>query len=336
MIKSQMLMQQLFGSRSVIGVHEAVSQPVVSIIIPTFNCLVFLPTAIKSIQAQQTTALEILILDDGSTDETWYYLQLAAECDERIKPIKHKGKGVAKARNHGITVAKGNYIAFLDADDYWFARKLSTQLTFHQENPNVTLSFTNYLMYSDREPDLGDCFGFWPGFTRMLLREPKIEGYRLLKDNAAGTIYAENVIGTSSVMLNRTALGDDLFFDEKLQSAEDWDYWIKASLRGPIGFTTYVDMAYLMRAGSETSQVHLRLKFMRTIMWRYIKPVLRGKPTAMFTSLSRLFTGYGEYHRAAGSTFKSCLYHSMAFTLSPSMRSFKAMLADIKALVWRW
>jgi glycosyltransferase involved in cell wall biosynthesis len=333
-VKAQILMQQLCGRRAMLETHKAVDKPLVSVIIPTYNCLAFLPLAIKSVQKQQISDLEIIVLDDGSTDLTWYYLQLAAQCEQRIRPVKLDGVGVARARNHGIEIARGQYIAFLDADDYWFARKLATQLAFHQSQPKSTLSFCNYMHFKNEHENLGDCFGYWPGFARILDKQSQTDGYRLLQANGTGTIYAENIIGTSCVMINRQAMGSDLYFDENLSSAEDWDFWIKASLRGPIGFTTSIDMAYLMRPGSETSQQQLRLQSMYTIMKRHFKPVLLSSPGALFTSFSRLLTGYAEHHREQKYQLKACGFHVVAFIFYPSRRSLVAMLADIKSLLW--
>jgi glycosyltransferase involved in cell wall biosynthesis len=330
MTAAQMSLQQAFGATNVIENHPVVDNPQVSVIIPSFNCLIYLPKAIKSVQEQQVSDLEILIIDDGSSDDTWQYLKLAKHCDGRIKPIKLAGVGVARARNQGLKLAQGQYIAFLDADDYWLAGKLSRQLDFHDQQPQATLSFCNYRHVKENNADAGDCFSYWPSFAKRL---GKYQGdvYQLLNKQGIGTIFAENVIGTSGVMLNRKALGRDVYFDETLLSAEDWDFWLRAALRGPIGFTTSIDMAYFMRPGSETSRVKLRLKYMQVIMWRYVKPVLQRSPAALLQSVSRLLVGYAEYYRCdRNHPLKPCVCHFLAFLLSPSRRLFKAMLADLR------
>ncbi|NQZ10297.1 MAG: glycosyltransferase family 2 protein [Algicola sp.] len=339
MNEQQTLMSNQFGSDSVIDTHPVADNPMVSIIIPTYNCLEFLPTALKSIQRQQITELEILVIDDGSTDETWQYLALASSCDQRIRPLRLAGVGVAKARNQGLRMAKSPYIALLDADDYWFEGKLGKQLAFHYKQPTATLSFCNYLFFNQNDDDLGDCFSYWPRFTNMVDRlcSPDNTDYVLMNSQGAGTIFAENMVGTSGVMFNPQALGQKLFFDETLKSAEDWDFWLKAALIGPIGFTASVDMAYLMRPGSESSRVHQRLQYMQVIMMRYYKAVMRRSPMAIPFSVSRLLTGYAEYYRAQRQQdwylwFHPVFCHSVAFVLSPSRRLFKALLADVKNL----
>jgi glycosyltransferase involved in cell wall biosynthesis len=338
---AQSQMAQQFGIDSIIWNHEVVDNPVISIIIPTHQCLAYLPDAIKSIQKQQMHELEIIVLDDNSSDDTWQYLALAKQCDQRIKPIKLSGVGVAKARNIGIDQAKGQYLAFLDADDYWLTGKLKRQLAFHQEHPEATLSFTNYRHINEENVDLGDCFAYWPRFSRLMRQNQ--QNFRMLSRGGLGSIFAENVIGTSTVMMNLQAFTETPYFDETLESAEDWDLWLKAAIQGPICCTDSIDMVYLMRAGSESSKGLLRLVNMQIIMQRHFKKVLKSDPTAVMRSISRLMIGYAELHRTYHHNnsafsrllkpFKPCFYHFLAFLLSPSKRVFIAMLADIKHIL---
>lgn len=335
-------LQQLqlhFGSGSTIGSHHAVASPLVSVIIPTYNCLPYLPKAIRSVQQQTVESLEIIVLDDGSSDETWYYLRLASKCDRRIRPVRLKNGGVANARNHGLELAKGQYVAFLDADDYWYEHKLGSQLAFHQNHPMAVMSFCNYLHITPQNEDLGDCFGYYPGFARLLSNDitqyDSTSGYRLLPRHGLAVLYGENVVGTSSVMINRQAIGEPVWFDQTLKSAEDWDYWLNLAKRGAVGFTTRVDMAYLMRPGSETSKVGLRLQYMGEIIRRYLPDVLRTKPSAVMVSISQLLIGYAEYYRKDKRGLRAFACHFGALVLRPSRRLLRSFLADCKNLVWR-
>lgn len=343
MMEQQKAIKNRFGERYVINHYDEVTEPVVSIIIPTKDCLDFLPKAIQSIQRQSVDDVEIIIIDDGSTDDSWEYLMLAASCDKRIRAFKVINGGVAKARNYGIDKAKGQYIAFLDADDYWLAGKLNKQLAFHEAHPAVTLSFCNYVHFNDENPSIADCFDYWPLFNKYI-NQSKQEGYQVIDKQGAAMIYAENVIGTSGVLVNKAAISVALKFDENLTSAEDWDLWLKIALCGPIGFTTSVDFAYLMRANSESSNIKLRLLQVQKIMHRYAKQIFNVKPRALIQCTARLFIGYAEYHRNTSfsqqkSTLKftnvllSCGCHSIAFVLSPSIRVLKAALSDVKNLI---
>ncbi|MCP5079846.1 MAG: glycosyltransferase family 2 protein, partial [Psychromonas sp.] len=238
---------------------------------------------------------------------------------------------------------KGQYIAFLDADDYWLDGKLNKQLVFHKEHPEVTLSFCNYVHFNDENESIADCFDYWPLFNKYIQHSKQV-GYQVIEKQGAAIIYAENVIGTSGVLVNKEAISILLKFDENLTSAEDWDLWLKIALCGPIGFTNSVDFAYLMRANSESSNIKLRLLQIQKIMQRYAKDIFSVKPLALIQCTSRLFIGYAEYHRNTSftqqrSTHKfnnvllSCCCHSIAFLLSPSIRVLKAVLSDVKNLI---
>ncbi|MFA0521746.1 glycosyltransferase family 2 protein, partial [Vibrio sp. 10N.222.55.E8] len=106
----------------------------VSVIIPTYNCLDYLPKAIGSVIKQTHQDIEIIIIDDNSNDGTSTYL--ASIDDERIIKLSTLGVGAPQARNLGIEKASGEYIAFLDADDFWYPDKIERQLEFHQRYPD--------------------------------------------------------------------------------------------------------------------------------------------------------------------------------------------------------
>ena len=121
------------------------SQPLVSIITPTYNCEAFILRTIQSVLAQSFQDWEMLITDDGSTDNTVAVIQAQAAKDSRIKYfVLEKNSGPGVARNHSIEHASGRYIAFLDGDDMWAPDKLEKQVAFMQKK-DCAMSFTSYL-----------------------------------------------------------------------------------------------------------------------------------------------------------------------------------------------
>lgn len=110
------------------------NQPQVSVIIPSYNCERYLAEAIDSVLAQTYQNLEIIVVDDGSTDDTAKLLQ---GYGKRIRAIHQQNQGVALARNHGIQQAQGEWIAFLDADDVFLPHKLAAQITLAAEYPEL-------------------------------------------------------------------------------------------------------------------------------------------------------------------------------------------------------
>lgn len=184
--------------------------PTVSVIIPTYNRACFLRSAIASVINQTFQDFEIIIVDDGSKDNTQSLVQELE--DERIRYVRHEtNRGEAKARNTGVLNSSGEYIAFLDDDDEWFPDKLQRQLNLLQSaDSSVGGVYTGYVAIDAVE-----------GRT---LREcaPEKRG-NIYKDLAAG-----NVIGGPSTVLLRMECFKKLgLFDETIPWGLDYDMWIR-------------------------------------------------------------------------------------------------------------
>ena len=132
--------------------NDSPSHPSVSVVIPTYNRARYVKKAIESVLAQTFTDYEIIVIDDGSTDNTKDLLQ---PFFSKIIYIFQENKGVSAARNVGIIAAKGEWIAFLDSDDEWDRRKLKKQLKFNLEN-KLDVSFTNFVFNRGEENILND------------------------------------------------------------------------------------------------------------------------------------------------------------------------------------
>ena len=115
--------------------------PTVSIIMPAYNAASFIDQTIESVLQQTFIDFELLIVDDGSTDRTLAIANEYAQSDHRIQVLSQPNQGVSATRNHGVQLAKGNLIAFLDADDLWFSDKLAAHIKHFETNPNLAVSF---------------------------------------------------------------------------------------------------------------------------------------------------------------------------------------------------
>ncbi|MEH6450597.1 MAG: glycosyltransferase family 2 protein [Oleispira sp.] len=298
--------------------------PLVSVIIPTYNCFKYLPKAISSIFEQNIHNIEIIIIDDGSTDETWDWLCKESAKHPQIKPYQTRSIGPSAARNYALNVATGEYTAFLDADDYWLPGKLQAQIDFHKSHPDIVLSFTNYLHVDLKHNDLGDCFGFWPSFSKIHTQSTH---YEILK-NPTAIIYSENVIGTSCVMVSTRTIQDCGKFDVTLLSAEDWDMWLRLSQLGQVGFTNDIGMIYLMRPDSESRNYYLRIQYMKKILDKYRGDISIYNVRHILSAYGRLACAYAEYYLHEEKPIKALLPHILATILTPSTRMFKATLAN--------
>jgi glycosyltransferase involved in cell wall biosynthesis len=176
--------------------------PFISVIIPVYNGKKFLPEAVKSVLKQNYEPLEIIIVDDGSTDGT---SELQNSLGEQVHFIFQNNKGPAAARNTGIKAAKGEFLAFLDSDDLWPSDKLKLQ--------------TNYLL---NDPDIQVVLGQ----TKRFDSEHKYEKDFAGKQNPVISVQ----IG--SALFRRTAFEKVGDLDEGLQYSEDHDWFLRAREKG--------------------------------------------------------------------------------------------------------
>lgn len=188
-----------------------VSNPTVSVIIPTFNRANLLMLAIQSVLDQTFSDFELIVVDDASTDNTQQ--KVMSINDPRIQYILHQqNSGECGTRNTGLTAAKGQFIAFLDSDDEWLPNKLEKQLALFQTLPaDVGVVYSWLKVINDQ------------GHV-IHMREPDIRG-----DVNDYLIY-KNLIGTpSTVMIRKESIQPNLTFDTNLRCCGDWDMWLQIS-----------------------------------------------------------------------------------------------------------
>lgn len=303
--------------------------PDVSVIIPAKNAAIDLPDALKSALSQNVEAIEIIVADDGSTDESEVVLAAAIRKDPRILHLQTGGVGPAAARNLAMERARAPLIAFLDADDRWRPGKLKPQLAFHAAAPEATLSFTDYRHLGPSGQDLGTCYAYWPRWRDL----PSTgRGFAPL-DSAAALITAENAVGTATVVARRDALLTGGGFDPDLRSASDWEMWIRLALAGPVGYSTAIAMDYRMIPGSVTSNRALRIACMERILERHGDAVRRHHgESPLRAARARLAVARAEMARGDGNRLQALKHHAAAFIADPNRRILRATAADLKSL----
>ncbi len=182
----------------------------VSVVIPSYNAMKYLPETVESVLQQTFADFELLIIDDGSSDKTVDWVSQLD--DSRIRLISQPNQGAASARNTGIKYSKGKYIAFLDADDLWRTTKLEKQVRYLEDNPAVGLVHT------------------WTAF----IQSDGIPTGRLMTTHGKGNVWEQMVVYNlvrcgSTAMVRRCCFEDVGYFDQTLKYAEDWDMWIRIS-----------------------------------------------------------------------------------------------------------
>ena len=200
-------------------------EEMVSVIVPTYNREKYIERAVQSILRQTYDRYEIIIVDDGSTDNTWEIIQKLEEIDRRIRYIKlEKNQGPAHARNIGLQEAKYEYIAFLDSDDEWLPNKLELQMgKMRESSEDTALIFCR--MSGIRRGGNG----------RYVCPDRSIEK-EILEGEIFSRLLRANVIGTPSVLVRKKCLEQVGGFKESLTCLEDWEWVLRIAKNWMIGF----------------------------------------------------------------------------------------------------
>ena len=241
-----------------------------SVIIPARNVAPYIEAALRSVALQNRDDIEVIVVDDGSTDETLAIISRLMPEMAYVRVVKGEGLGPGEARNLGISEACGDLIAFLDADDLWWAGKLDAQIMLHVSCPDVVLSATNFRYVSEAGEDLGDCFTYHEKVVARLFRQGGVKaGFQQVQSPLVPLLKC-NIIGTSTVMVRKSALQNAKGFANCLSSSEEWELWLRLADYGPFAFRTDVAADYLMRQGSETARKRDRLNANREILSTYL------------------------------------------------------------------
>lgn len=211
--------------------NPRVDPPSVSVIIPTYNRAWCLREAVDSVLAQEFQDFEVIVVDDGSGDET---PSLLREYGDAIRVLRQPNRGVSAARNAGILAARGELIAFLDSDDIWLKGKLASQVEFFSRHPGALICQTEE---------------FWVKDGRRV--NP---GKRHRKQ--AGMIFESSLqlclVSPSAVMLRRSLLDRVGMFDERLPACEDYDLWLRVSCRFPVEL---IETPLIVKRGGHADQL---------------------------------------------------------------------------------
>jgi glycosyltransferase involved in cell wall biosynthesis len=210
-------------------------QPLVSVIIPVYNCQAYVAQAVRSALEQDYPNKEVIVVNDGSTDGT---LAVLREFGNAIRVVDQPNGGPPRARNAGLQAARGDYIAFLDADDVWIQGKLSAQVAHMQAHPQVG---TNYTQWHVWRPEANGVF-IPPAFASIPLRDVPIDTKR------SGWRYGRLLFGsemlTTTVMVRRSVVDQVGEFDLDLFNGDDYDYWIRLSRTAEIACLDAVGALY--------------------------------------------------------------------------------------------
>ena len=212
--------------------------PLVSVVIPAYNTARYLPATIRSVLGQSYRSLEVVLVDDGSTDDTPEAVSVF-ESDSRFRYCCQPNGGAARARNRGVTESRGEFVAFLDADDLWLPQKLERQMPLFAD-PTVSI------VYSDRS-DIDE--------NDRPLTCARLVHYR--GSGLAGQLLVQNFVPMSSAVIRRHVFEEVGEFDPTLPRSEDLDFWLRVALY--FGFD-YVDEPLVLHRRWPMQLTHDRLR----------------------------------------------------------------------------
>ena len=213
-------------ARSDVSVMNTTEDPLVSVIIPAFNVEKFIAEAIDSVLSQDYPAIEIIVVDDGSTDFT---RRIVESYGEKVCFLAQPNQGAAAARNRGIGVAKGFYVAFLDGDDVWARGKLKTQVRALQ-NSGYKMAHSGFSVWSPNSD------GRYPPAAAQIAKAEEARSPDLMAKSGwlYGELLLDCLVWTSTVVVEAEELRQAGLFDVTLRKGQDYDLWLRLSRRIPV------------------------------------------------------------------------------------------------------
>ena len=206
-------------------------KPALTIIIPTFNRADFLKEAIQSVLSQTFTDFELMVVDDGSTDHTGAVMRQFPEIRYVACPLN---RGVSQARNLGISLARGRYICFLDSDDLWVENKLEVQIRWMEAQADCRVCYTDEI------------------WIRKGVRVNPMNKHRKHSGDIFPHSLALCIVSPSSVLMRSTLFDEVGVFDEDLPVCEDYDLWLRISLKYPVH---YIEEKLILKRGGHEDQL---------------------------------------------------------------------------------
>lgn len=215
------------------------SQSKVSVLIPSYNYARFLPQTIRSVQAQTMADFELLIVDDGSSDDSWNVIQAFAAEDDRIRAWRQPNAGLIATLNTLLARANNDYVAQIDADDLWLPTRLEMGMQDMTDDPHLSASFCGYTVIDGDGQFLSQSYHRHLGDCR---------GRRLIEH-----LVVRNCVCACTAFMRRKALIEAGGFARTFTLVHDWDRWLRLSLWGPLKLRAELGAAHRWHGANQSS-----------------------------------------------------------------------------------
>jgi glycosyltransferase involved in cell wall biosynthesis len=275
--------------------------PEVSVIIATYNMGQHVGQAITSVLAQQGHELEVIVVDDGSTDTTPRALEEFAD-EPRVRVLTQQNQGQPKAKNAGLRAARGRYIAFCDADDYWLPNKLDRQVPLLEKSAKVGVVYSTIVRL---DPD---------GSLHSRASRPMFKG-RILDE-----MFVRNIVPFGTALVRRECFDQVGRFDESIPMGIDWDLWLRIAARWEFDVVAEPTYVYRIWEGQMSHNWRGRYDCALRIMERFLvtHPGLVSKEV-IATAYADTYTNLAAAHlsdsgfRASLPYLRHALSHRLSF-----------------------
>lgn len=284
------------------------TNPLVSVIVPSYNCARYLPETLDSILVQTWSPVEIIVVDDGSTDDTQDVLKRYAGKIRVIRLDKNCG-GPAKPRNVGIQNASGKYVALFDSDDIMTPDKLERQVKFLEAHHSTPFVFSNFRNFSVEGPAKDDFLRDHKDFQAMAKEKVEGDGFKIWKGTGFETLIEDNYIGTSGAVFRKDLAEKLGGFDETLSNSDDVDFFFRVTDRFEIGYIDAELHRRRVHAGnisSRSAALLARLKVREKLSRLPLSPRDRN---AVNRSLAQILFSIGYNERVAGNRLSAIGYY---------------------------
>jgi len=273
------------------------SRPLVSVIIPSYNCEAYIAETLRGVLSQTHKHVEVIVVDDGSTDRT---TEIVASFGAPVRLITQANQRVCRARNRGIESARGAFLCILDHDDYWAPDKLELQLDALERRPEADIAYSNFILWHPGAD------GSYPDPESLFPSTPN----SAIDDEFSGWIYHHFLIDcwmlTSTALFRREAFTTSGTFDERLPYSEDWDLWLRMSRKHQFVKLRYPTTLYRQhpKQGNRiTRPIDYRTELLEKAVreWGLSSPDGRAVPSRTFhDNLARYHREFGLSHLQAG------------------------------------
>jgi glycosyltransferase involved in cell wall biosynthesis len=268
--------------------------PLVSVVIATHNMAGYLALAIRSALEQTYQNTEVLVVDDGSTDDTRSRVEPYLK-DRRVRFLYQQNRGQAAAKNRGVRESQGDYVAFLDADDMWVPDKLALQMPLFLRSAALGVVYSR-LVYID---ELG--------------AEVRVADDELFRGRVTGPLFIRNFIGFGSSVVRKACFSRLGVFDEALRMGIDYDLWLRLSTEYEFDFVDRPLLQYRVWSGQMSRNCKSRYLNGIAIMHRFLErfPNLVDKDTE-HEAWAHTYVGYGhclwQTERRVAPALRSCFH----------------------------